>query len=274
MAPEPNSRGVLRPDRLPDLVRLPPGPGEIHLIRWYWISRWNLPPDEPARQDLIAFPAFNLVIGDDGVVLSGPTTAISHRELTGRGYAVGALLWPAATPLFTDDAPSYVDHETDYRAPELLAAVHRADPARDAQAASDAVAGWLTAGHPAPTADALLANRVITAVEADPPPADVAALADRVGVTVRTLQRMTRRFIGLSPLVLLQRRRIQEAADRIRAAKSGAAACPAPVNLADVAADLGYTDHAHLSREFRKVLGLSPREYRAVLRRDAGERNP
>jgi AraC-like DNA-binding protein len=34
------------------------------------------------------------------------------------------------------------------------------------------------------------------------------------------------------------------------------------MNLAAVAADLGYTDHAHLANEFRSVLGLTLSTYR------------
>ena len=33
-------------------------------------------------------------------------------------------------------------------------------------------------------------------------------------------------------------------------------------SIAEVAADLGYADQAHLSSDFRKVLGLSPGAYR------------
>lgn len=33
-------------------------------------------------------------------------------------------------------------------------------------------------------------------------------------------------------------------------------------NLATVAAELGYTDHAHLANEFRSVLGLTLSTYR------------
>lgn len=260
---EPNGRGVLRPDRLPDLVRVPPGSRDAHLVRWYWISRWNLPPGEHVRQDLIAFPAFNLVVGHDGVVLSGPTTRISHRDLHGRGFGVGALLWPAATPLLTGDAAGCVDRVADFAAPGLLDAVRHAGPESSPHAGAAAVADWLCKDGAEPGPDALLANRVIAAVEAAHPPPDVAALAERVGVAVRTLQRLTRRYIGLSPLTLLQRRRIQEAADRMRSAPAR--------SLADIAVDLGYTDHAHLSREFRKVLGLSPSEYRAILRDDAAD---
>jgi AraC-like DNA-binding protein len=38
------------------------------------------------------------------------------------------------------------------------------------------------------------------------------------------------------------------------------------VSVAQVAADLGYADQAHLAADFRTVLGLTPSAYRA----DAG----
>lgn len=41
----------------------------------------------------------------------------------------------------------------------------------------------------------------------------------------------------------------------------GGAADP-DTDLAAIAADLGYTDHAHLTRDFRQVLGFTPSEYR------------
>ena len=35
------------------------------------------------------------------------------------------------------------------------------------------------------------------------------------------------------------------------------------VTIAQVAADLGYADHAHLTTDFRTVLGLTPNRYRS-----------
>ena len=79
-----------------------------------------------------------------------------------------------------------------------------------------------------------------------------------LGVSVRTLQRMAHRYVGLSPAAMIRRRRLQEAAERIRS-DPGA-------DLATVAAELGYADQAHLANDFRAVLGFTPSAYRA----DAG----
>jgi AraC-like DNA-binding protein len=53
---------------------------------------------------------------------------------------------------------------------------------------------------------------------------------------------------------MIRRRRVQEAAERLRTDPD--------TTLAAVAADLGYSDHAHLANEFRSVLGLTPGAYR------------
>jgi AraC-like DNA-binding protein len=79
--------------------------------------------------------------------------------------------------------------------------------------------------------------------------------ATRLAVSVRTLQRLTHRHVGMSPGAMIRRRRLQDAAERVRSDPSA--------DLAALAAESGYADHAHLTRDFRAVLGITPRSYRA-----------
>lgn len=51
------------------------------------------------------------------------------------------------------------------------------------------------------------------------------------------------------------RRRLLDAARQVRERPD--------VSLAAIAADLGYTDHAHLTGDFRSVLGFTPSGYRS-----------
>jgi AraC-like DNA-binding protein len=62
------------------------------------------------------------------------------------------------------------------------------------------------------------------------------------------------RYVGLPPSTMIRRRRLQEAAERLRTDPD--------TTLAAVAAELGYSDHAHLANEFRSVLGLALGAYR------------
>ena len=79
--------------------------------------------------------------------------------------------------------------------------------------------------------------------------------AERLRVSARTLQRLAHRTVGLSPAAVIRRRRLQEAAQRVREEPG--------VALAEIAAELGYADQAHLANDFRSVLGFTATEYRA-----------
>ncbi|WP_338565665.1 DUF6597 domain-containing transcriptional factor, partial [Microbacterium paraoxydans] len=97
------TRGVLYPARLPSFHRLPPPAHAAALVSWFWIPEWSLPDGEVSRQEIVSYPAVNLVVASDGVSISGATTRVSTRALWGAGWAVGALLRPAAVPALTDD---------------------------------------------------------------------------------------------------------------------------------------------------------------------------
>ena len=105
-----------------------------------------------------------------------------------------------------------------------------------------------------------LINRVVDVVEDDDGPRRVAELADAVNMSTRALQRLCVHRTGLSPKWLIQRRRLQDAALALREGR---------MSVADVAASLGYSDQAHLAREFKAVVGRTPSDYvRSAARRD------
>lgn len=79
-------------------------------------------------------------------------------------------------------------------------------------------------------------------------------VAERLGVSGRTLQRLFRRYVGASPLWVLRRYRLQDAAAAIDAGEGA--------DLAALAADLGFADQAHLTRSFTQVIGVPPSVYR------------
>ena len=254
-----STRGTLFPERLPELYRLAPVPAAAALVRWIWITRWSLPDGVVSRQELISFPALNLVIEGGTVRLAGPTTRAGHADLVGRGWAVGALLRPAAVPAFTDDPGSLRDRYDPFDAPDLYAGVvaaMAADTEAGRAAAAEQFASWLVARVGETGEDALLANRLSEVAE-EPEVRRVGALAERLTVSERTLQRLARSHIGLTPAALIRRRRLQEAAERIRDEPDA--------DLAALATDLGYTDQAHLTNEFARVLGFTPAGYRRTV---------
>jgi AraC-like DNA-binding protein len=81
----------------------------------------------------------------------------------------------------------------------------------------------------------------------------VQELAAEVGWSRRHLtDRFTTEF-GLAPKVAARVLRFERAVQRVRRQPT--------VRLADLAAELGYADQAHLTREWQAIAGCSPRQW-------------
>jgi len=89
---------------------------------------------------------------------------------------------------------------------------------------------------------------------ADNPTVD--EVADEANMGVRTLERASRRVLGLSPKQLIMRLRLEESLVLL-------ATTDLPVG--EIAAACGYYDQSAYSRHFRAVLSTSPARYRATL---------
>lgn len=256
-------RGVLYPARMPEFHRLPAPPEAADLAAWFWIPEWRIEPGRSSRQDVVAYPSLNLVVeqheGEPAEVqLVGATTAASFRDLRGRGWAVGALLRPASVTALIEDPAALLDTAVAFDAPELLAGVTTAMAGTGDDHRSRAVAvfaRWLAArvGEVSPLA--LQANAMSDLLMTDASILRAEDAAARLHLSLRTLQRIAHRHVGLPPAAMIRRRRLQEAAQRMRDDPRA--------EIALIAADLGYADHAHLTRDFRSVLGIAPSSYRA-----------
>lgn len=250
------TRGVLYPARLPEFHRLPPAANARDLVVWFWIPEWDIEPGTSSRQDIVGYPALNLVVEQGVVTLSGATTHASHRDLSGTGWAVGALLRPAAVAALTGDPAALVDAESIVDAPDLAQSVGAAMRSGDGrrERAVAAFSDWLAHRVGPIDGAASQANALVEILMGDRATDTVEEAATRLAVSVRTLQRLAHRHVGIAPAAMIRRRRLQQAAERLRL-DPGA-------DLSELAAELGYADHAHLTRDFRSILGIAPRTYR------------
>lgn len=252
-------RGILYPARMPEFHRLPPPENAAELIEWFWIPEWNVEPGRSSRQHVVAYPALNLVVEPGGIELVGASTTATYRDLTGNGWGFGALLRPAAVAALVDAPAALLDDSVVFEAPELHRAVVQAmteggDQRRERSA--QALAAWLACrvGEIGPVARQ--ANDMWKLLMTDDTVVRAEDAAARLAISVRTLQRLAHRYVGLPPAAMIRRRRLQEAAQRVREDPAA--------DLSAIAADLGYADHAHLSNDFRSVLGITPRSYRSA----------
>lgn len=265
---EPAERAHLRDERgfAPPVHRLAPSPDLADHVRRYWLPVWSLPPGEATVQRVLQYPVCLIVVARDYDILVGPTTGLSTTELAGEGWAVGTMLHPAAGALV---ARRPVDQLTDTTVPLTDAAgidgarladdVRRVvgDAADDPEVRMRAVLLVEQALRALPDvgSEGRLVNAIVEYVEGDSEVQRVSQVCEKFAISERSLQRLTARRIGLTPKWLIQRRRLHEAAERLRG--------PEPPDLARVAVDLGYSDQAHFTRDFRTVTGLTPGEFAA-----------
>jgi AraC-like DNA-binding protein len=274
--PEPverDSRGILDPWLLRQrvqLTRYPPGEALAGLVDRFWAVCWDLPPGQAHEQQVLTHPGANLSIGapsagpgDDQAGppearLNGVARGLSSRVLAGQGWAVAAMTRPGGLGAFTaGSAADYTD---------------RVVPLGEAIGVDEAeLVGQVTAAPDIEARVSLLAAALEQAVDpelAGPAGqvADAARLAETsrhvrrlgdlcelAGTRQRTLQRMFLRFAGVSPVWVIRRYRLLEAAESVREGQQ--------VAWAEVAAGLGYADQAHLIRDFRAATGQTPAAY-------------
>jgi AraC family transcriptional regulator len=85
---------------------------------------------------------------------------------------------------------------------------------------------------------------------------NLTAVAREFGLSPSAFTHAFRARFGCTPRVMLRRHRLETACAMLRTSRTP---------LAVVAAEAGFADQAHLTRECRCVLGVTPREYRRCL---------
>jgi AraC-like DNA-binding protein len=188
-----------------------------------------------------------------GVLVAGPQSRHTKRPVEAPLVALGARFHPGAAPtLLRVPASELVDGYVPLAAIDAQLAARldaRLEGARDEREALVAL-------------ELELARRLDRLERPDPAvraavellrqgSASVAQVAERVFVSERQLRRRFTEEVGYGPKTLERILRFQRAVAELRSAR---------VELARAAATAGYADQAHLSRESRRLAGLSPRE--------------
>lgn len=265
---DPTERAHLRDETgySPPIFRFSASPDLTDVVRRHWLPVWSLPPGRVSEQRVLQYPVCLVVVAHDYALLVGPQRGLSVQALSAAGWAVGTMLQPAAGRALVGGP---VDRLTDTALPlteargldgaalgdDVRAAIGGDPLDATAQRAAVGVVEAALRGLLPVDEEGLLANAVVEYVEGDPRVQRVSQVCEKFAITERTLQRLTRSRLGLTPKWLVQRRRLHEAAELLRAGE-------AP-DLARVAVALGYADQAHFSRDFRTATGLTPGRFAA-----------
>lgn len=267
-APVPSA--ILNPHLVQDRFRLgrhPPAADLAWAIERYWTVDWDLTGRPPHVQETLAVPCVNLVFERGATAVFGIMRGRVERTLTGRGRAFGVKFRPGGfQPLLGGPVSRLTGTALTLRQAfgepgdieeRILAA------GADAAGAIAVIETFLRPRLPAPDPAVVRIGALIDRIAADRSILRVDDLAAIAGVGTRALQRSFNRYVGVGPKWVIARYRLHEAAERLAAGR--------PVDLAQMAQDLGYFDQSHFIRDFRQLVGCAPGDYgRAIAERTGG----
>jgi len=229
-------------------------------VDFCWVVRWDLRGQPPYEQQILPHPNVNLAFEATGAAVFGVDRKIFTRRLSETGHALGIRFRPGgfrpfhSKPIFTlNDRVVPAARTFGPDADQACAVVMAAGPDDEAMVA--AAAGLLVEHGPAADPVVEQVAGLVGRITEDSGLRRVAQLVELSGLPERRLQRLFADYVGVSPKWVMRRARLHEVALRVEA--DG----PASVDWATLAADLGYADQAHLTRDFTATLGVPPSRY-------------
>lgn len=234
---------------------LNPGPDLAPFVARYWAVTWDLRGQPPYRQLVVPYPNVHLTFVNGVGRVHGVARGHVFRELAGLGRVFGVAFRPGCfRPFLRSPVSGLTDRAvpaSDVFGPDVPeAAIATAD---DETGMRRIVERFLVANLPARDPVAEEVADIVARVADEPTITRVDDLADVLGTSVRRLQRLFADYVGVGPKWVIRRYRLHEITERMAAGGW--------IDWAGLAADLGYADQAHLSRDFTAIVGESPTQY-------------
>ncbi len=249
-------------------------------VTTYYYTQALASPSEPVLEDYLHPEWPNLrfmelgwarsAIGDTPLNPSpafsatGPTSKANRFRITsGRSWGIG-LMPLGWSRLINAPASDYADRTIDghqdtafapfrplARALSNVVAAGSGDFAEELEIIESHMAA-LVAGPAQARPDIARSITAINTALVDPELATVSDLADRVGMNIRSLERLSKRAFGFTPKLLMRRQRFLRSLSQFMLDPS--------LNWLSTL-DYQYHDQAHFVRDFRRFMGMSPSAY-------------
>ena len=214
-------------------------------------------PDGTASM-LIVLEGAACVPSDDLAIVAGPRSSFSLIGVSEARTIIGAQFTSRGACPWVNVPLSEL---TNTRAPLRSVADPAATVLRERLLASgsaerrlDVLEEWLTRRLLRQPSGSAAIAWAVRAIE-QRPQVRIRDVADRVGRSWRWFGEQFSREVGLTPKVFSRLCRFQNALARLHSNRE--------IDLADVAASLGYFDQAHFAHDFHTIAGITPTAYRA-----------
>lgn len=226
-------------------------------VEHYWIVSWDLRGQDPYVQETLPYPSVHLVIEKDQSRVYGVETGKFTRILENKGRVFGIKFKPGAfypfvkAPVsrFTNATTSFWDAfgvESKALEEALLTQEDEGEMVKLAEK-------FLRERLPEQDTNVQVINEIIDYIIAHREITKVDDVVSQFNLNKRTVQRLFRQYVGVSPKWVIKRYRLHEVAERLAGGEV--------VDWPAIVVELGYSDQAHFIKDFKTIVGRTPVEY-------------
>jgi AraC-like DNA-binding protein len=265
-------RGVLKATEPVEGVfahaRLAPPASLAPWVQHFWMVEWDTRNSVPRLQETLPHPSVYLVFEQNlehadstmKAEIAGVTTGKFSKLLEGHSRAFGVKFRPGGFRALLGAAASTI---TDCVLPAeqvfgslVLELADRLSRCADVETMVEATGAFLGSLELLRDTSAQLSAELVELIFKDPAILTVDQLAEKEGMSVRSLQRLFKEYVGVPPKWVIRRYRLHELVERLHSGQA--------FDGAQLALDLGYADQAHLIHDFRHLVGYTPMGYRKL----------
>jgi AraC-like DNA-binding protein len=261
--------GVLRPEDFARHAQLERHEVAADLAPWvenHWSLRWELPAGSTYVSSTLPHPACHLSVerghqrdevGEDPVVVTGVPTRRFDVTIQDSGWVHSVKFRPGGLTSLTGhtarDLRDATAPATKLFPAATTDALRQLGPDVSVEECRRVFEDALRARRAEPEPDYVTVLDTISAMLEDRSLVRVAQVEERCDLGTRTLQRLFEKYVGVSPKWVLSRYRMHDVLTRLDEGYDG--------SLADLAAEHGWFDQAHFTREFTELVGMPPSSY-------------
>lgn len=221
-------------------------------VELFWVMRWDMQGDA-VEAEVIPSAYTNLTCMGEGARITGVTTGVYRYEITGSGTIFGAMFKPGGLHPFIkrplkDLTDSYIDAVTIFK--EITPQFNqRVLSFNNLEGLSEIIN--LLNQYVIEDGKVDLINQIIDSSVAAK--SSVKGIASEFGLSERSLQSLFEKYVGVGLKWIVLRDRLQKATLIADTAQK--------VDWTDVAYNLGYYDQSHFINDFKRIIGMTPKQY-------------
>ncbi|MCJ8318730.1 MAG: helix-turn-helix transcriptional regulator [Colwellia sp.] len=233
-------------------------------IEHYWLISWDIPKGQSHRQDVIPHPSTHLTFLKNNSHIQGICKQKYSHTLQGSGNIVGIKFKPAGFFPFAKksgvELKNICDKSIDINtifdidiAKTEQHVLNLDEPMKKIDYIDQLFFSQLVMTDE----NIVRLNEIVAAIAANKEIMKVSDICSKFNINQRHLQRLFVKYIGVSVKWVINRYRMHEALMSVETNKN--------IDWAMLAIKLGYYDQAHFIKDFKNLIGKTPKNYHSTI---------